>query len=54
VWRWQGKTAGGFGFALIFWFFCIKAKEQKKILWLQQWNFYVLVPGFDFALFQKS
>jgi hypothetical protein len=30
VWHWQGKTGGAFGFALIFWFFCIKTKEQKK------------------------
>jgi len=25
-----GKTAGGIGFALIFWFFWIKPKELKK------------------------
>jgi len=25
---WAGKTGGAFGFVLIFWFFCIKAKEH--------------------------
>jgi hypothetical protein len=25
---WPGKSSGAFAFALIFWFFCIKAKEQ--------------------------
>jgi hypothetical protein len=27
---WAGKPPGGFGLALIFWFFCIKAKEQLE------------------------
>jgi hypothetical protein len=25
---WAGKSSGAIAFALIFWFFCIKAKEQ--------------------------
>jgi hypothetical protein len=28
--RWPGKTGGANRFSLIFWFFCIKAKERKK------------------------
>ena len=29
-------------------------KRTEKILWLQQWNFSVLVPGFDLRTFFKT
>jgi hypothetical protein len=29
--EWPGRPRGAIGPALIFWFFCIKAKEQEKV-----------------------